>query len=995
MKLKVPSTQSALKNKLQEIEANDISQFIQFSDSSQKLGKTNNNSNHKFSDLFLQTTPYDNLETIDSEEKDKEDKFVDYENNRIETIPQNLQRKNIFVLSQSQIKDVLGNSSFDTSIKNVDQENPLEEVQQKPPPAQDIADPSDQQLENMNQINQLQADSKSQTPMQTKQPEQVLGPPVGAKGEAKEAKKTEEIKSDEKIIKKKKEEKSDRNIAGGCSTNIDDGIMNCENDKNQIRQDEVDIKDIEQDISGLSKYELSLYCGLILCGLIILVLLLARFRSSMSKYLQKYYIKSLRIIILDVIILMSLNTVVQILYYNRFLDVIQLEYFNIYGFTITFAFFSILWILIATIYAYILQKFSNTYTLYERNWINRMDYLEVDPEDETEAQFDERLKNIQYFLIKEDFIMPITHICYTEPMVLREDFNFAEYLGRAQAKCHLQLFNISLTTLIILITFFLIVTVIDLIEDWLIECLIFLLLPLISFFVGWIENKRQLIIIQQLITTASHQYEIESIKFLNLDLKRQAHFSNKIKYPNYIQDQHAYTEEATSRHQSLFPFRAVQFPLKLVHFILVLQIVWIMVFLFNYSKQLTKSWECQVIFSVGLFLILFQLFFVIPFFLKKYAVNTHIQQLKDPQIIEKVVSNQKEQITLAFQKLYRLIKHLRRQNNPKRNHIKLCPEIIEQLRQIEQMKLKSIDQLIHKLGYLNYQNDEFYYLEKALLQIQQQNSSQPSSQASLEHQTKYNLDGNNDKNQQENDQAPEQIENPRPTANPRNQGSLMPQKTQQNKSEGYEEQKDENESLANLSEDLINQNKGDQDKDVSMVDIDPDEINKKSSIDRQDEESVKIEIDLHDSTDQKNEQKDNKENDKIEKHNASDGSIQLLKKKQMDDKQQEEQSRFVLSVLLKLCSVYTQEVVLDPYKASFETLLEMFNKKQIITIEEFKKVITQQYNMIEQEQLDIILDKEDIKLIVNEVFYLEDKYEKIHISRVASLLRNSIEMLPR
>ncbi|EAR91388.2 transmembrane protein, putative (macronuclear) [Tetrahymena thermophila SB210] len=922
---------------------------------------------------------------------------MDQESNYIETVPQNLQRKNIFVLSQSQIKDVLGNSSFDTSIKKVDQENPLEEAQKKSPP-QDIADPSDQQLENMNQINQLQGDKKSQTPMETKQPEQILGPPVGEKGEAKVAQKSEKDISDKQVENEKKDENAKKNIAGDCQINVDDGIMNCENDKNQIRQDEVDIKDIEQDVSGISKYEISLYCGLILCGLIILVLLLARFRSSMSKYLEKYYIKSLRIIILDVIILMSLNTLVQILYYNRFLDVIQLEYFNIYGFTITFAFFSIFWILIATIYAYILQNFSNTYMLYERNWIHRMDYLEVDPEDETEAQFEERLKNIQYFLIKEDFIMPITHICYTEPMVLREDFNFAEYLGRAQAKCHLQLFNISLTTLIILITFFLIVTVIDLIEDWLIECLIFLLLPLISFIVGWIENKRQLIIVQQLITTASHQYEIESIKFLNLDLKRQAHFSNKIKYPSYIQDQHVYTEEATSRHQSLFPFRAVQFPLKLVHFTLVLQIVWIMVFLFNYSKQLTKSWECQVIFSIGLFLILFQLFFVIPFFLKKYAVNTHIQQLKDPQIIEKVVSNQKEQITLAFQKLYRLIKHLRRQNNPKRNHIKLRPEIIEQLKQIEQMKLKSIDQLIHKLGYLNYQNDEFYYLEKALLQIQQSNSSQPSSQASLEHQTKYNLDGNNEKNQKEKEQDQEQVENPRPTANPRNQGSILPQKTHLNKPEGQEEQKDENDSLVNLSEDLINQNKGEQDKDLSLVDIEADEINKKSSIDKQDEESVKIEIDLRDSTEKKAEQKDsdkNKQNEKNVDQNMSDGSIQLLKKKSIDEKQQEEQSRFVLSVLLKLCSVYTQEVVLDPYKASYETLLEMFNHKQIITIEEFKKIITQQYNKIEQEQLDIILDKEDIKLIVNEVFYLEDKYEKIHISRVASLLRNSIEMLPR
>lgn len=74
--------------------------------------------------------------------------------------------------------------------------------------------------------------------------------------------------------------------------------------------------------------------------------------------------------------------------------------------------------------------------------------------------------------------------------MLREDFNFAEYLGRVQAKCHLQLFNISLTTLILLMVFFLLVCVIDLIENWFVECLLMLALPLLSFGVAWVENRR-------------------------------------------------------------------------------------------------------------------------------------------------------------------------------------------------------------------------------------------------------------------------------------------------------------------------------------------------------------------------------------------------------------------------------------------------------------------------------------------------------------------------
>lgn len=215
----------------------------------------------------------------------------------------------------------------------------------------------------------------------------------------------------------------------------------------------------------------------------------------MSKYLEKYYVKSLRIIFIDIIILITLNVIVQLLYYNRYFDVIQLEYFNIYGFTIYFTFFSLAWIVIATSYAFILQGFSNTYATYEKNWPNRKNFIEPNEKEESDIKYEERVSNIQYFILKEDFVMPISHICYTEPMVLRQDFDFAEYLGRAQAKCHLHLFNITFTTLLALISFFLILFLINLIDNLIIQFMILLTLPLITFAISWMENKRQFKII--------------------------------------------------------------------------------------------------------------------------------------------------------------------------------------------------------------------------------------------------------------------------------------------------------------------------------------------------------------------------------------------------------------------------------------------------------------------------------------------------------------------
>lgn len=98
--------------------------------------------------------------------------------------------------------------------------------------------------------------------------------------------------------------------------------------------------------------------------------------------------------------------------------------------------------------------------------------------------------------MKEDFLVSVSHIVYTEPIVLREDFDFADYLTRAQAKCHLQLFSMSITTLLILTFFLLLVSLVDyLVESDVISCAIISFIPVISFWVAWQENKRMLAII--------------------------------------------------------------------------------------------------------------------------------------------------------------------------------------------------------------------------------------------------------------------------------------------------------------------------------------------------------------------------------------------------------------------------------------------------------------------------------------------------------------------
>jgi hypothetical protein len=112
---------------------------------------------------------------------------------------------------------------------------------------------------------------------------------------------------EEKVIEEPKEEKKTI-VCEGVS--LEEGIMNCELGKNPIRIENTNASAIDTTIQKKPFYETALIYGLVLLVLILIVLLISRFRESAVKYLEKYYVKSLRIIVVDVIALMTLNAIV-------------------------------------------------------------------------------------------------------------------------------------------------------------------------------------------------------------------------------------------------------------------------------------------------------------------------------------------------------------------------------------------------------------------------------------------------------------------------------------------------------------------------------------------------------------------------------------------------------------------------------------------------------------------------------------------------------------
>lgn len=127
--------------------------------------------------------------------------------------------------------------------------------------------------------------------------------------------------------------------------------------------------------------------------------------------------------------------------------------------------------------------------------------------------------------------------------------------------------------------------------------------------------------------------------------------------PTYLRDGFKKAKVTKRRvinsHESLFWLGSDRFMIKCLHFILITQVIWPIIFFSNYSYELNGPYTILIAF-VSMSLILINILYIFPSNLMNFSRIRNIEMLKNEQIINEVIMEQKFATEESFIKFFRL-----------------------------------------------------------------------------------------------------------------------------------------------------------------------------------------------------------------------------------------------------------------------------------------------------------------------------------------------------
>ena len=156
----------------------------------------------------------------------------------------------------------------------------------------------------------------------------------------------------------------------------------------------------------------------------------------------------------DNILLICFVLQVKYLHYFNRLDFIK-PYIHIEGVCLGLLIFALIWTVYGLFIVIITHFYINHWRKYEQNFPNRervfreFEYLYLEPNRNKKQQkeFEEKKLELEYFLLRQEFISP-SFLPVVGEDFLRDDFDFAIYLGGCMAKVSAQSFRYAFTTLL-------------------------------------------------------------------------------------------------------------------------------------------------------------------------------------------------------------------------------------------------------------------------------------------------------------------------------------------------------------------------------------------------------------------------------------------------------------------------------------------------------------------------------------------------------------------
>lgn len=273
-----------------------------------------------------------------------------------------------------------------------------------------------------------------------------------------------------------------------------------------------------------------------------------------------------------------------------------------------------------------------------------------------------RLRNLLKFIILRQEFLCQTFTPKIKESVLRDDFRFADYLGKKLFKVIKKTVSLRISTILVFILFFGFYILMRLFMHEEFELYAMLGIALGCFVLNLMIKVHSQTVFQNLSHPLNSPYEFQVSPF---DAVRNPQGNRgKIYTPSYLRNHFENVVVTKKRivnpHESLFFLSSPNFCLRIVHSMMFLQIIWTVVFYSNYLSEVDSKLD-WIFFIIGNLLILFNVIVLLPITLRNLAVVTGIEMLKDKKLIFEVITEQKQRISKAYCKFYRLIKTLKRE----------------------------------------------------------------------------------------------------------------------------------------------------------------------------------------------------------------------------------------------------------------------------------------------------------------------------------------------
>lgn len=480
-----------------------------------------------------------------------------------------------------------------------------------------------------------------------------------------------------------------------------------------------------------------------------------------ASYVKKYILKKVNKEILnyitsftnDLFIFIFIIAVLKVVYYYNFL--LSLEYISkIKQIETLLTIFILLYILIIFILLIWIYFNFKKWKILESNKYNKegvfrdfeKSYIflkESKPESDKERLkknkqiYKNNLMILKYLFLRNEFI----NNNYTPSIkgdLLRDDFDFSLYLGKCLIKTFYNIMHINHISFITFIVFFVIYFGLQLVFNRNLEYFIFFFISMGSFFVQNVVLKHCNIIYSMLHKKIETPYEFNILEFDAL--RGNNNYIANIHTPPYLRD-YSSNLKATDKsiknpHESLFLFNNPKYITIITHFIILFQIIWVIIFYFNYFFEI-KKYYLHVICLILTIFTATNLLAILPMTIKTLTIVSNIHMLKDDSIIDEVIQHQKQKIIHIFYKLYKILKNEGNTANPNSSEegALLNEIVISQVRQlfnnidsnkVYNITLKEIITILYKINKKIPKEDLIIFINKCITKSGQPNNPQLS-----------------------------------------------------------------------------------------------------------------------------------------------------------------------------------------------------------------------------------------------------------------------------